>query len=441
VPRSAPPLVPVLALALAAPLAGAVAPPVPLRTPPLLVPFGLAGSALSPEAAVRVSIDARGVVSRVDVLSIEPSSENDERYREELVETLSRWRYAPQRRDGVAEATALEWRVRFPAGSGIAAGERPGGGPLVVTAFEDRDAEQRRSEVLALPVRQRLAILESEVAAARAILDPSRTREVATARCVVRSDADDAQVATIVANNLEALFNVLAEELLPGIPLYPERYKLQVVVYRDRASYARLLEELPVYEWSEGFYSPAGLIAFHLELPTSDAATSVLLHEATHAFLDRYIVRRGVALPRWLGEGFAEYVGNSAIRKGRLEPGRAVRGKFELWRGGVARVGTKPGVQIDAAKAALRAGKGLGLVELISASPETFYGEAHDLYYGSAWLLVHHLRDGGEGWSRERFPRLLLYLAEGFTPAAAVATLYGPLEAADAAFRDYVRKF
>jgi len=55
VPRSAPPLVAVLALALASPLAGAVIPPVPLRTPPPLV---AAGSSLLAAAWYRPRLNA-----------------------------------------------------------------------------------------------------------------------------------------------------------------------------------------------------------------------------------------------------------------------------------------------------------------------------------------------------------------------------------------------
>jgi len=430
-----------LALAAASPLVAAVEPPIPLRTPPPMVPEETAGSGLAPEARVRISIDARGAVAAVEVLTIEPVTENDALYRAELVETLSRWRYAPQRRDGVPEPTRLEWRVRFPAREAADAAPAPGGGPLATLALAGADAESRRSRILALPDPQRLALLSAQVATARALLAPGRTREASTDHVVVYSDADEPETAAKVAGNVEAIFRTLALELLPGIAQLPERLKLQVVAYRSRSSYAALLGAMPFYEWSAGFYSPAGLIAFHLEQPTSDAATSLLLHEATHAFLDRHIVRRGVALPRWLGEGFADYVGNSEIRKGRLVPGRTVRGRYELWRGGISRIDTGGGLQIDRVKQALKKGRGLSVPELLESTPETFYGEDRELFYGSAWLLVHFLRDGSPGWAAERFPNLLLYLAEGYPAASAVRTLYGAPAGLDAAFRDYVKDF
>lgn len=435
-------LVALLLATIATPLPAELRPPVPLRTPALLVPEASIGSGLTPEASVRVSLDARGRVEKIEVLSIVPSSDFDEVFRSAIVDVLSEWRYAPQLRDGAAEPTRLEWRIRFPA----RAAEARGGAhdeilPMAVGRIDGADAESRRAAILALPEKQRLALLDEELRAALATLDQARTRKASTARFVVHTDAEHADVAQGIANNLEAIFNVLAQELIPGIDRLPERYKIQVVAYRTRSSYVDLMSRTPTFEWSSGYYHPAGLIAFHLEQQTNDDVLSLLLHEATHAFFDRHLVQRGVALPRWLGEGFAEYVGNSEIRKGRLVPGKTVRGKYVIAGGGVARIDTSGGQQLDEAKRALRKGEGLSLRDLLGAEPDTFYGERRSLYYASAWLLVHYLRDGGDGWATERFPKFLLYLAEGYPAEAALRALYGPIDVADGAFRDYVRSF
>src|SRR5512143_1364276 len=173
-------LVASLAVALAAPGAAVVVPPVPVRTPQLFVPDEIAGSGLAPEAAVRVTIDARGTVTRVETLSITPSSEYDELFRARLTETLSRWRYAPQLRDGVPEATTLEWRVRFPARPADASAPAELAAEDVARLPPGADAEERRAAVLALPEAQRLALLDAEVRTARGILDPRRTHQAAT---------------------------------------------------------------------------------------------------------------------------------------------------------------------------------------------------------------------------------------------------------------------
>src|SRR5690606_3626511 len=189
---------------------------------------------------------------------------------------------------------------------------------------------------------------------ALSLLDPGRRHHVETPRFVVHSDGDSRQTTEAVANNLEATYATLANELLAGIDFQTAASKVQVVVYREQAAYQRLLGALPQFEFSAGYYSPAGLIAFHLELANREHAMSLMLHEATHAFLDRHVVRRGVALPRWLGEGFPEYIANSSIRKGKLEPGRTLRQKLSVDHGDVARVRTSAAYRLDEAKNALR---------------------------------------------------------------------------------------
>ena len=410
--------------------------PLAIHSPPVVVPEATAGSGLAPEAAVKISIDERGAVTKVDVVSIAPSSEYDELFRKELVDKISQWRFAPAVEGGKAVASRLDWRVRFPS--------RPA--PLttavdVTAPLVGSDAEQRRSVVMALPLEQRKKLLAAQTATALRFLDAKRKVDDSSPRFAVHTDADDRKVAATVAGNLEYIFNVLAQELLPGISLQPEAYKVQVVVFRDRASYESLMHELPIYEWSTGFYSPAGLIAFHLQQDSNDTVMNVLLHEATHAFLDRHVVRPGVALPRWLGEGFADYVGNSRIEDGRLQPGKTLRRLFEMRSGGVYDVKTTAGGRLDEAKRALRSGKGLGVRTMLEASPQIFYGEKSSLFYASSWLLVHYLRDGNADWAQSRFPRLVLYLAEGYPQIAAFRGIYGAPEAADDEFRKYVKSF
>ncbi|MEO7793368.1 MAG: energy transducer TonB [Thermoanaerobaculia bacterium] len=409
--------------------------PLALHAPALLVPDETAGLGLAPEVAVKLAIDARGVVTGVEVTSITPASEYDALFRDRVIETLSSWRFAPATEKGKAVASTLDWRVRFPA-KAFAEETIQALAPL-----PGADAEQRRALVLTLPVSQRRRILETETRTAITFLDPKRTHEFATPRFVVRSDADEERVAATVAGNLESIFNVLRDELLPGIALQPEPFKVQVFVFRTAAQHQALVSQSAPFENSAGYYHPAGLISLHLEQAVSDHVLSILLHEATHAFLDRHILRPGVALPRWLGEGFAEYVGNSAIQKGRLQPGKTFVHKYAFERGRVASFETFAGSRLEEAKEALRRGKGLGVQEMLEASPEIFYGEERDLYYSSAWLLVHYLRDGGAGWSTGRFPQLLLYFAEGYPPGAAFRTLYGDPQAGDAAFRQYVKSF
>ncbi len=416
-------------------LADEVEAPVPLLSPLPLVPPETAGSGLAPEARVRVELNERGIVTAVEVASIRPSTEHDARFEAALQRTLRQWRYAPQRRDGVAEPTSLEWLVRFPARPGTDASDGWVGPPVLPGA----DAEVERSRILALPLEERARLLDAQARRAVAAFDGEHHR-ADSALFVVYTDAG-AEVAEGLAQNLEAIFFALGQDFVPALAPYPDRYKLQAFVFRSRASYQSFLADMPQYEWSAGFYSPAGLIALHLEQSSNDEVMSVLLHEATHAFVDRRIVRRGVALPRWLGEGFADYVGNSRIKKGKLQPGRVRRGALEMHRGEITRVTTGSAASLDEVKRVLRSGQGLGVEALLEASSETFYGEGRSQFYDTAWLFVHYLREGEPTWASREFPTLLLYLAEGYPPRQAFETVYGGIEAADRAFREYVKRF
>ncbi len=409
--------------------------PLAIRSPALLIPNETAGVGIAPEVAVKLSIDARGRVTTVRVISVTPASEYDDLFRQRVIDTLSDWRFAPATKDGRAVESTLDWRVRFPA---TTAAQQMG--VQVTEPLVGGNAEQRRAAVMAMPQERRRKLLEAETRGAMRFLDAKHTEQAASPRFAVRCDGDPG-VAKTVAGNLEAIFNVLASEIMPGISLQAEPYKVQVVAFRTQAQYQAFAAEQVPFESSTGFYSPAGLIVFHLEQPTSDAVLSLLLHESTHAFLDRHVVRPGVALPRWLGEGFADYVGNSAIKNGRLRPGKTIQRKFGFERGRVVGFETGAGERLDEAKQALRHGEGLGLQQMLEASPEIFYGGKARLYYASSWLLVHYMRDGGAGWSTSRFPQLLLYLAEGYPQAAAVRALYGDPTAAEQAFRQYVKSF
>jgi hypothetical protein len=115
--------------------------------------------------------------------------------------------------------------------------------------------------------------------------------------------------------------------------------------------------------------------------------------------------------------------------------------KYTFEAGELIDLRTGAGASIEEVKRALRQGKGLGVRAMLDASPDLFYGARRDLFYSSSWLLVHYLRDATPGWSSDRFPQLMVYVAEGYPPLAAFRAVYGSPEAADAAFQRYVKSF
>ncbi len=129
-----------------------------------------------------------------------------------------------------------------------------------------------------------------------------------------------------------------------------------------------------------------------------EAARITLLHESAHAFIDVRVARPGVGLPRWLHEGLATDVGLGAAWD---EPGRS-GGRDLPW--GAHR---------------------LKLADLIGSTAATFHGDLWAQYYGDSWRAVRFLRHGGDGWAAERFPRLILYLAEGYGFQESFRAAYG----------------
>jgi hypothetical protein len=191
-----------------------------------------------------------------------------------------------------------------------------------------------------------------------------------------------------------------------------------------------LAGSIDAFEWSAGVYHPAGLIAFHTEWRRSEQSLAVLIHEATHALMDRHVARPGVSLPLWLGEGFATYLAYSSMREGRLVPGGRDRRLDDL-------VFVPPAGDREVSS---RSRSRFTLDELIDSTSSSFHGEQRERYYEDAWLAVHFLRHGAEDWAEDRFPRFVLFLAEGYEVKAAFRQVYGmePSELEEA-FRDYVK--
>lgn len=414
-----------------------------LYDPPPVYPMAAAGSDISPEATVRVAVDAKGRVSRVEVVRIEPASRFDDIFRRALEQSLSQWRFAPRYEDGRPIPTELQWTTKFYA---------PGDGREPLLPDERWDwilgiRPRQESSYLELPHEQRVELLEQRVRAGVAAFAGRPAQQHASSWFVVRTSASP-EVAATVAGNLEATYSVLHSMLGEHIPLQGERLKVQVFVYQDPQALARLQEACnPDEITTPGFYSQLGLIGMHLDLPTPDLAVSMLIHEGTHAFIDRHVVRPGVELPYWLSEGLAEYMSNSTIRKGRLIPGkvpRALRHDLRMIQGRlwIGRWTPDASLALTEIKQAARRGEALSLAQMLTANRAEFLGKEIHLYYGMSWMLVHYLRHGREEWAEREFPRLLLYIAEGYPVGAAFETVYGTrIASLEESFRRYIAGF
>ena len=428
----------------------AFTPPVALLKPMPVTPTATAGTGLTPLVRLKLSIDASGRVTAVEVLEIDPPSAYDNHFREEAVRAMSRWRFEPARRDGRPVPTDLTWAIRFTALESrpeSADSESEFSLSLISSAGPDEARDLWRRDILMLPRAQRERLLADLVATAEQQITPAERREASNDGWVVVTDLSGDGVEKTLLQNLAATFSFAYEILSPAIPDQPAQGKMRAYVFRSKAQYQALVSSARAFEWTGGFYHPAGFLAFHSEVPAVEFLLSILIHESTHALLDRHIARPGVLLPRWLDEGFAEYMGNSDIEGGKLVPGRhrkayTARRMVPGIEGATVRTESMAKAEARVAKRAVRERSAPELAQLFAVDSKTFYGEDRDLFYSQSWLAVHFLRHGRPGWAADQFPRFFLYAAEGYPAGEAFRRVYG-LEPTvlDEEFRAYVKKF
>lgn len=410
-------------------------PVVLLRSSILLPPVESTGTGLAPEVGVRVAVDERGKVTGVEVLSIRPASDLDEIFRSHVVQALSVWRYAPAIAQGEPVPASLEWTVQFKIR------DQDSLGP---TSQAVQDSLRRRQYLLGLPLEKQMEILRGYVEVAERFLDADRRRRFESPRFVVVTDAESPEAAEAVANTLEAALSAVEAVRRPRIEPYPHALKTVVYLYRSADAFEAMRQALLPLTHDKWTYYPPGLITYHLELPSAEVLQSFLIHESSHAYSDHHLVRPGQAMPLWFEEGFAEYLGNSVVKRGRLIPGKVVRGGY--FRNHFAdrvRVGfSQAGFDLGLLKGAIRRGEGLTLSHLLEADRVDFYGQNYPTYYGTSWLFVHFLRHGNPERGENSFSDLSLYIAEGTPGQEAIEAVYGVSVAElEEPFRKYVKSF
>lgn len=168
-----------------------------------------------------------------------------------------------------------------------------------------------------------------------------------------------------------------------------------------------------------GFYIPraGGSRAFVQEIRDQKGyphfSTIVLLHEYAHHF---FISSSRVAMPRWLGEGSAEFFAAATFK----DDGSLMIGRPAVHRGGEL-------VYADP----------VHVRELLDpALYEQRRGKRYDAFYGKSWLLYHYLT-----FSSERAGQLRQYqinLFDGMAPLAAGEAAFGDLDVLERELRKYM---
>jgi hypothetical protein len=402
-------------------------PALAIYRPAPVTPAETAGADLAPTVKARLKVDARGRVAAVTVSQIDPSTRFDELFRRAAADGLRWWRFRPALSEGKPVPAEVPVSIRFEPRT---AGRVFWTVPSLSLLLMDSDRELRRQRVLLLPEQERLDLLESIARQAEARIEPERRTEAESDHFLIVTDAATPGAARRILENLEAAYAVNREMLARRIPFQTARGKVRAYAYASRRQYASLAVSIDAFEWSAGVYHPVGLIAFHTEWRRGEQALAVLIHEATHALMDRHVARPGVSLPAWLDEGLATYLAYSRIREGRLIPG----GK-DRWLDDLVFVPPTGNGEVPS-----RPRSSFTLAELIDSTYSSFRGERRERYYEDAWHAVHFLRHGAEDWAEDRFPRFVLFLAEGYEVRAAFRQVYGmePSEL-EGAFRNYVK--
>ena len=380
----------------------------------------------------------------MDVTSVEPSSPLDDKFREAAQSGLLTWRFAPAEKAGQAVASETSVALQFEARDAPARGGGPGvdrgtGGEAALESAR----YSTRSRV-ALWNREMREKAKNEIAsAAEALINKERRAVAADEWFEVVTDLGGQKQADAILNNAGATYAALYGLLGERIPPRPRDGRIRIYSFETNAQYQAFAAKVSPFEWSGGIYCAPGVVAFHSQHARVSFMLVAMLHETTHAFVDRHLVRAGIALPRWLDEGLAEYVANSDIKNKKLVPGGHERRKeIAMGLDGVTFWQTSSRANSEDAQRAQRQKRALSFEEIVSSGIETFYGKDRDLYYAQGWLAVHFLRHGRPEWSAGAFPEFLLYAAEGYAATDALRAAYGVEPAAlEAAYQKYVKTF
>jgi len=432
---------------LAAPLAVAATRehgPVALYQPPLAPPTE-SGALFLPLVRAKLIIDEQGKVTRVEVTALEPAPPEPEPYKAAARAAFSAWRFAPAEKDGRAVPSETLVAIPFeqrdipstPEGRSRYLWTTSVGSGFESSRYDDRE------RILGMSDGARQLLADRIAEQAEALIKKDKRAVASDDWFQVVTDFGGQKQADAILHNLEATYVAINKLLGSRVTPLPRRQRIRAFVFERNAQYQILCAKAMPFEGSSGFYHVAGVLAFHTEHPTVGWFLSIMLHETTHAFMDRHLIRPGFDLPRWLGEGFAEYIGASDIKNNQIVPG-AHKKKQEL--------GAGPGepmlwqtwsrARSQVAKQAQKQARMLTFKEIVEAGPETFYGKDVDLYYAQGWLAVHFLRHGRPEWADSAFPRFLLYTAEGYSAGEALRASYGvgPAEL-EAEYQKYVKSF
>ena len=388
--------------------------PVPLQKSDCAAPGEVNFTA---HALFNYRIETTGAVQGIKLLyaDVQPADRKPG-YLAEVTSCLEKWKFRPATVDGVPAATVMYAAFhRFPPALGDEGKVALPGGRVV-------------------PVSLMKQVRVATLAFMDSLLKGSDYKEAKGNGWFVRTDLpksslDDVQEAIEFARRV-------FDEAFPGPGAPAGAQDVTVVLFKDEKEYQQLSafdnvipDRAPLAgQYDREFrtiYSALGL------RPMPHFARTVA-HEATHHFtLQRFSDAEG-RLPRWLGEGIAQYVECArmakpgkvrleALDRGKVEQPAVLSARAEAFRGSL--------VYLKRAESALsNLDENLSSVDIAAlvdgGLDRHFFGEGAITLYDVSWLLVHYLMNGDRGEHRDAFRK---WVTNTSTPrdAASLAAAIG----------------
>jgi tetratricopeptide (TPR) repeat protein len=144
----------------------------------------------------------------------------------------------------------------------------------------------------------------------------------------------------------------------------------------------------------------------------------VLYHEYVHALLDLNFDR----MPVWLGEGLADFFGNTIVRDDAITQGRPIARYVQLLR----QRGTLP-LPV--------------LLKVDHESPEYNEDTRASVLYAQSWALVHFLLTDETGNGPRQINTFLALLGQGVRDEDAIVRAFGDLKRLEKDLDDYIRQY
>jgi hypothetical protein len=253
---------------------------------------------------------------------------------------------------------------------------------------------------------------------ARKLELPSNAHRFETAHYQLWSSAADAQTRDVGAAT-EALRDAYVRLFSPS---RPQRGKLILVLYRDRPEFELHNRSSP---WAEAYYKPP---ASHAYVAVGEANPyHWMLHEATHQLMHEV---SGFRPSRWVGEGFAGYLGASKLTAKGLDAGDPDPNAYPVW---WLRRHPMSGNRLRV----IASGQFVPLRALLTGTGGPDVDRYFNSYYLCSWSLTQFLLHED---SRRYAGGYLRFIAQGGGERE-FETLVGPIDGIEAAwYRDLVQR-